>query len=81
MQTRTQQALLRLVFRLQPPATPIRVVRQAHATRVTPCPFNAESLEDALEMEAEARRHPAGWSPAERSALELRGAHKTLARC
>ena len=79
--TRTQKALLRLVFMLQPPATPIRVVRSHDASRVTPCPFNAESLEDALEMEAEARRHPAGWSSAELAALELHGAHKTLARC
>ena len=69
VQTRTQQALLRLVFRLQPPATPIRVVRCPAAARRAPCPESPDSIADALEMEAEASKHPPHHP------------QKTLARC
>ena len=76
VQTRMQQALLRLVFRLQPPATPIRVVRcPAAAPRHAPCPESPDSIADTLEMEAEASKHPPPLSEVKHHP------QKTLARC
>ena len=59
VQTRMQRALLRLVFRLQPPATPIRVVLCSDAPRHAPCPESPDSMADTLAMEAEASKYPA----------------------
>ena len=86
VQTRMQQALLRLVFRLQPPATPIRVVRCAAEPHHAPCPESPDSIADTLEMEAEANKHPVHalglGGPLDKPLPGLQQRqHKTLARC